>query len=568
MKDLVVAQVKRALKQCLADGVISPEGEVPEVVVERPANAEHGDWATNLALVMAKPARMNPRQIADLLAERLRDEKFAAVEVAGPGFINFRLAAKAWHEALHQALTCGADYGRSDMGQGQKVQVEFVSANPTGPLHVGHGRGAAVGDAVANLLAFTGHEVQREYYINDAGNQMATLGRSVWHRLAERLGQEVEFPADHYQGDYVRGLAADYLARHPEAADNLPEPSVLGRFAAQAILHGIQQDLTRFGVEFDRWFSEQTLFDSGGVAEAIDVLREAGQVYDQDGATWFRATDFGDEKDRVLVKADGATTYFASDVAYHWDKRRRGFTKVIDVWGADHHGYVPRLNAVVKALERYVEGPGRNEKIFKNETSSFLEVILVQLVNLLRAGQPLAMSTRAGQFVTLAEVIGEVGPDAARFIFLTRKADAPLDFDLEVAKSQSLDNPVYYVQYAHARLCNIFVQAEQRGLTPPGPDTAPLHRLELPTEWDLISRLTDFPDLVQGAAQALAPHRVTYYLTELAGAFHRFYYDREKHQVVSDDRELSLARLALCQGLQNVIGLGLGLLGVNAPERM
>ncbi|MBU1740459.1 MAG: arginine--tRNA ligase, partial [Proteobacteria bacterium] len=281
-------------------------------------------------------------------------------------------------------------------------------------------------------------------------------------------------------------------------------------------------------------------------------------VYEKDGATWFKATELGDEKDRVLVKADGATTYFASDIAYHLDKYERGFDRVIDVWGADHHGYVPRLKAAVKAL-----APGGNG-------DDKLEVILVQLVNLLRGGEPVAMSTRAGEFVTLHDVVKKegVGPDAARFIFLTRKSDAPLDFDLEVAKSQSLENPVYYVQYAYARLCNIFVQAEQRGLAPPGPDEAPLHRLEMDTEWDLISRLTDFPDLIANAARNLAPHKVTFFLTELAGAFHRFYYDREKHQVVSDDRELSLARLALCQGLKNVIRSGLGLLGVSAPERM
>jgi len=385
-------------------------------------------------------------------------------------------------------------------------------------------------------------------------------------RLADRLGQAVEFPADHYRGDYIRGLATDYLARHPDAAENMPEPAVLGDFAAQAILSGIQRDLDQFGIRFDQWFSEKTLFDSGGVEEALRVLREAGQVYDQDGATWFRATDFGDEKDRVLVKADGATTYFASDVAYHWNKRQRGFKRVVDVWGADHHGYVPRLNAVIKALERCKSG-GIFE-LTRSDEQPFLNIILVQLVNLLRGGEPVAMSTRAGEFVTLAEVLGEVGPDAARFIFLTRKSDAPLDFDLEVAKSQSLENPVYYVQYAYARLCNIFVQADQKGLAPPAADEAPLHRLELASEWDLISRLTDFPDLIAGAARNLAPHKVTFFLTELAGAFHRFYYDREKHQVVSDDRELSLARLALCQGLQNVIRSGLGLLGVTAPERM
>jgi arginyl-tRNA synthetase len=563
MKDLVANRVRRALDQCLADGALSLAGEAPEVVVERPGNPEHGDWATNLAMVLAKPARMNPRQIAGLLTERLDDEIFSAIEVAGPGFINFRLAASAFQAALKDALGQGPDYGRSDMGQSQKVQVEFVSANPTGPLHVGHGRGAAVGDAVANLLAFTGHVVEREYYINDAGNQMATLGRSVWHRLAERLGREVEFPADHYQGDYIRRLAADFLARHPEAAEHLPDPAVLGEFAARAILRDIRSDLDRFGVKFDHWLSERSLFEAGGVEEAIEVLRQADQVYDQDGATWFKATNYGDEKDRVLVKADGATTYFASDVAYHWNKWRRGFTRVIDVWGADHHGYVPRLQAVVKALP-FEATPEQQ----RPDGETFLDVILVQLVNLLRGGEPVAMSTRAGQFVTLAEVLGEVGPDAARFIFLTRKADAPLDFDLEVAKSQSLDNPVYYVQYAHARLCNIFVQAGQQGLAPPAPDEAPLHRLELPSEWELISRLTDFPELVKNAARNLAPHRVTFYLTELAGAFHRFYYDRAQHQVVSDDRELSLARLALCRGLQNVIKVGLGLLGVNAPERM
>ncbi len=532
-----------------------PSGDFPAIEIEAPKVEAHGDWATNFAMVMAKIQKMPPRRIAEIILDHLEgaSDLIAQTEIAGPGFINFHIQPAAWAPLLKAIPAAGDHYGAANIGQGRKVQVEFVSSNPTGPLHVGHGRGAAVGDAVANILAFCGYDVQREYYINDSGRQIRTLGQSVLLRYQALLGQTVEFPTECYQGDYIRELAREV---HSREGDRLlaqdPETALMtcARFAAKQIIAGIRQDLLDFGVTFDQWFSEQSLYDSGRVTACIQSFRDAGQVYEKDGALWFATSRFGDEKDRVVVRGNGRTTYFASDIAYHQEKFERGFERVIDVWGADHHGYIPRLKASVAASGI---DPAR------------FEVILVQLVNLLRGGEPVAMSTRAGEFVTLQDVVNEVGRDAARFIFLTRHYANTLDFDLEVAKQKSNDNPVYYVQYVHARIASIRRKAADNGIRDDDVAQAHLARLDSADDVALIKHLLRYPTAVTAAARQMEPHRITFYLMNLAGAFHSYY---NKQRVLADDPITSCARLYLVAAVQTVIRNGLTLLGVTAPERM
>jgi arginyl-tRNA synthetase len=550
-------QIKEILIQSLEQARSAGELDfqsLPAFEVEAPKQAEHGDLATNLALVLAKPARMAPRKIAEIISKNLAapEGMLRKVEIAGPGFINFFIEESYWHQVLQEIRDLGPAYGNSDLGQGQKVQVEFVSANPTGPLHIGHGRGAALGDALANLLAAAGYEVVREYYINDVGNQINTLGKSLYFRVRELQGEKIEFPEDGYQGDYMKDLARDYLAAGnppPSSAPADDEIITLGRYAGDVILTGIKQDLVDFGVNFDRWFSETELYRQGLVEQSFVFLQEKGFLYEEDGALWFKSTAFGDDKDRVVRRSTGVTTYFASDIAYHHYKFQQGYDLVVDIWGADHHGYVPRLQAVVEALG----------------CSGQLQVILVQLVSLLRHGEPVAMTTRGGTFVTLREVLDEVGKDAARFIFLTRRPDSQLDFDLELAKTQSPENPVYYVQYAHARLASVFRQAAAQDIQvpEPAPDLFPL--MQLPEEVSLLKMLANYPELVESAARNLEPHRITYFLTELASQLHSYYY---KHRFISEDLPLSRARLCLVQAVQTVLAHGLRLLGVDAPETM
>ena len=532
-----------------------PSADIVEAEVEEPKADSHGDFSTNIAMVMASDQKMPPRKIAQVITGHIQDPEgiLEKTEIAGPGFINFFLKASAWHPVLQKIHAADTRYGATDIGKGQKFQVEFVSSNPTGPLHVGHGRGAAVGDAVANILAFCGYDVEKEYYINDSGRQIHTLGRSVYLRYTEMFGQKVTFPDECYQGDYIRDLAAEIKMEQGDALLSQPEADVLmicARFAAAKILAGMREDLKTFGIEFDCWFSEQSLYDSGRVDQILDNFRSQGIIYERDGALWFKTSDFGDEKDRVVVKNNGETTYFASDIAYHQDKYDRGFERVVDVWGADHHGYIPRMKAAVEAC-----GHRRDQ----------FDVILVQLVNLLRAGEPVAMSTRAGKFETLRNVIDDVGRDAARFIFLTRHYESALDFDLEVAKQKSNDNPVYYVQYVHARISSIVRKGKERGTADVSWDDQAVARLEAPEEIDLIKNLARYPDVLAGSAENMEPHRVTYYLMNLASAFHTYY---NKHRVLSDDPQLQCGRLNLVLAVQKVIRNGLTLLGVSAPDKM
>lgn len=554
LRDKVRQLVSDSLQRCFADGSLG-SGQLPAVVIEQPSHPEHGDFACNVAMLLAKAEKKAPRAIAEAVVKHLADPEglVETVEVAGPGFINVRLTNSSWCRCLGRVERAGDNYGKSSIGAGKRVQVEFVSANPTGPLHIGHGRGAATGDAIASILSWAGFEVNREYYINDAGNQMNTLGRSIYLRYWELLGETVDFPQDCYQGDYIREIARDLLTKHGDKYLHLPEDESVRYFAkvgGDVILRGIDRDLRDFGVVFDTWYSEQSLFDRNKVAEAIAAMRESGLIYEQDGALWFKTTDFGDDKDRVVVRSNGVTTYFASDIAYHREKFERNFDWVIDVWGADHHGYVPRLKGVVQGLGRDPDD---------------LKIVLVQLVALLRDGMPVAMSTRSGEFVTLKEVVDEVGRDAARFFFLMRRSDSQLDFDLELAKKHSSDNPVYYVQYAHARICSIFENAVEKGFAVPAFADAKVDCLGTKEELDLIKAITAYPEVVEGSALNFEPHRVTYYLQELAGAFHSFY---NKNRVITEDPDLTLARLFLLKCVAQTLRNGLTLLGITAPEKM
>ncbi len=532
-----------------------PSSKFPDVEVEAPKIEAHGDFSTNIAMVMASVQKMQPKRIAEAIIKNIDDPEgiIAKTEIAGPGFINFFINSVFWHPVLRMIHEEDGRYGASDIGRGRKTQVEFVSSNPTGPLHVGHGRGAAVGDAVANILLFCGYDVEKEYYINDSGRQINTLGRSVLFRYRQLLGKDIEFPDDCYQGDYIRDLARQIKEDKGSALlDQREDETVLycAQFAAKQIIAGIRDDLKSFGVEFDNWFSEQSLYDSGKVDKVLNDFRKQNIIYEKDGAHWFKTKEFGDEKDRVVVRNNGQTTYFASDIAYHKDKFDRGFERVIDIWGADHHGYIPRIKASIKAA-------GYSKDRF--------DVILVQLVNLLRGGEPVAMSTRAGEFITLADVISEVGSDAAKFIFLTRHHESPLDFDLELAKKKTNENPVFYVQYVHARISSIIRKGRERGIENTGWDEKAIAMLKEPEEINLIKSLGSYPETVRLSAEFMEPHRITFYLMNLASSFHAYY---NKHRVLTDDPLLTGARLYLVVAVKKVIRNGLTLLGVSAPEKM
>ncbi len=554
MKQLLKDLVEEALRRAIDSGALALES-VPEPYVEVPRDRSHGDLSTNIALALAKAARLAPRAIAEIIVEHFDDPHavVSRLEIAGPGFINATFSPAAWRAQLLSIIEAGDSYGSCELGKGQRVQVEFVSANPTGPLHIGHGRGAAVGDALARVLEAAGYEVDREYYVNDAGGQIQTLGRSVRARYLQACGVEEPFPEDGYPGAYITELAAQL---HSEDQGRWADVDVaeaveyFGRVAGERLLARICSDLQSFGVAFDRFVSERGLREDGTVAAGIEALRPTGKLFDEDGALWFRSTAFGDDKDRAVIKSDGSLTYFASDIAYHRDKLLRGYDQVIDVWGADHHGYIKRVGAALAAL-------GCKAEKFR--------VVLVQIVNLTRDGVPVRMGKRSGEFVALSDVIEEVGADLARFFFLMRNSDAQLDFDLELARRQSAENPVFYVQYAHTRIAGIFRSAAEKGVELPEACEATVARLGNDDEIGLIRLLDEFPSVVEGAAAAYEPHRVVFYVQKLAGEFHRFY---TQHKCVSDDTALTQSRLLLVATVKQVIGSALKLVGVSAPERM
>jgi arginyl-tRNA synthetase len=529
-----------------------------EVQWEVPREARHGDYATNAAMTLAREARRPPRKIAEaVVANFPKTDVVERLEIAGPGFLNVFLSPRWCADGLHQVLAAGDDYGRGDAGKGARVLLEFVSANPTGPLVIVNARAAAVGDALARILRSQGYAVESQYYVNDAGNQFVALARSVDVRLRQALGEAVELPENAYPGEYLVEMVAGWLAQDPRGMRELaarPEAERverLGRRAVDAIVESQRRVLEAYGTRFDRWAHEQgDVRDAGRPQAAIDALAAAGHTYEQDGALWFRSTAFGDDKDRVLRKSDGELTYFAVDIGFHYFEKFQRADHVVDFLGPDHHGYVPRMRAAMRALGH---APER------------FDVLIVQLVTLLRDGQPVRMSKRRGEFVLMEELLEEVGRDAARFTFLTRRHDSPLEFDLAVATRQSADNPVFYVQYAHARVASLFRNAAEQGLTLPPWDRVDLAPLALPEEQALIKRLLQYPELVAGAARAREPHRVAYFLTELAGLFHPYY---KAHRVITGDRAGTLARLGLCAAVGQVVRNGLALLGVSAPDSM
>ncbi len=556
MKHRLQILLGNAVKACIDKGFIEAEA-ISSIEIDIPKDASHGDYASNVAMVLASRAgkKLPPRRIAEFISENIRDSEdfLERVEVAGPGFMNFFIRENVWATFLEDVDKLGDRYGASDYGRGEKTHIEFVSANPTGPLHIGHARGAVVGDVIANILEASGFAVFREYYINDAGNQMNNLGKSVLLRYLDLLGEDVEFPEGCYQGDYIKDLASEIIDKEGNiyrAKNNEEALRIFTDYAASAILNEIKEDLKSFGVIFDNYFSERNLYGDDQVAKLLAELEEKHFVYRNEGTIWFKTTDFGDEKDRVVVRKNGEPTYFAADIAYHQNKYLRGFDTLIDIWGADHHGYIPRMVACVEAL---------------GHKKDSLKIVLVQLVNLLRDGKPVPMSTRAGEFVTLKEVVDEVGKDAARYNFLMRRSDSHLDFDLELAKRQSNENPVYYVQYAHARICSILRNADEQNQKIPGYDEVDLRRLKLPEEVTLIKAVTRFPEVIDGASLALEPHRLTFYLNDLAALFHSYY---NKYRVLSDDEGLSRARLFLIKSILTVLRNALRLLGVSAPDRM
>jgi arginyl-tRNA synthetase len=581
-------RLRRRIEQRLSElGWPAP----PEIVVERPRDPAHGDWSTSVALALAKSLRRPPRVVAEEFAAGWNPDPdlVAEVSVAGPGFVNFRLRPDFLNRSLRAILRGPDAYLRSDDGRGRPVNVEFVSSNPTGPLHIGHGRNAALGDAIANLLETTGWQVTREYYFNDAGRQMETLGRSLLARYVQLSDPSFPLPEDGYEGDYLIPIAEGLRERH---GDTLYDPSVpdtavavMQRHATEVMIDSIREDLELFGVRFDTWFNESTLYQEGRLEAALEELRSRGAVYEREGAVWFRASAFGDTEDRVLIKSSGQPTYFLPDIAYHLDKRARGFQRAVDVLGADHHGYVPRMQAALAALGFE---PG------------WLQCIVYQAVTLIEGGEAVKLSTRKARFVTLRELIEEVGPDVARYFFVMRRADTHLNFDLDVARSQSEENPVYYIQYAHARVASVFERLREAGgklarlaetapigspddlhagLSDPPPTTvvpgepldvehleeAPLERLEHARETELLRILADFPALVRGAAEASEPHRVAALLERLAKEFHAWYHDV---RILGQDAEVARARLALARGVQIAIRRGLGLLGIRAPDSM
>ena len=574
----LIDEIKAAIVSVLTDMEIKFSEQ--RIILERPKSSDHGDYACNIAMQLARELKQNPREIATQVTAKLVEHKrIKKSEVAGPGFINIFLSDECHQKVIFDVLESKSNFGRSNVGEGKQIQVEFVSANPTGPLHVGHGRGAAYGASVANLLDAVGYQVTREYYVNDAGRQMDILTVSTWLRYLELFGHDVSFPVKGYQGNYVRVMAKNLQEQagdrynlepsllKPQETQNVDDEKILDQLISAAKKHlsssyeaiheevlrqqldSCRSELTSFGVDFDCWFSEQSLFTEGKIGEIVSNLDQKGHLYIKDGATWFKSTEFGDEKDRVVQRDNGAYTYFASDIAYHVDKFERGFDTVINIWGADHHGYIPRVRAALSALGVC-------------DDSSKLLTPLVQFAILYKDGKKLAMSTRSGEFVTLEELRSEVGRDAARFFYVYRKSDQHLDFDLDLAKAQNNENPVYYIQYAHARCSSILSKSDQTFTEVTDID---LSGLTQTSEFDLMRALADFPPLIEAASKELSPHAVAFYLKDLAGLLHSYY---NSTQILSGDESLVQSRLLLLMAIKQVIKNGLALIGVNAPERM
>lgn len=550
MRDKVHLHVKTPV--CLALEKVT--GLRPEsILLEKPKNSAFGDYSTNIAMVFAKRAKMPPHDIAGEVKRAIQDydkeQFFSKVEIAGPGFINLFISARSIVDLVNHHVNSD-DYISFPDVDIPPVIIEFVSANPTGPLHVGHGRGAAFGDSLARILRFSGRKVSTEYYINDEGTQIEVLGRSLFLRYLQSLGVQFEFPEDHYKGEYLKEIAGELIEREGDKFIHCQDetPEIFLHYGKERIMEGIREDLKRFNVTIDNWFAEKALYRNEEVEKSIELLKDRGYVYEKEQALWFRSTDFGDDKDRVVVRANKQKTYFASDIAYHLNKTKRGFGKMIDVWGADHHGYVQRLIAAVKAV-------GIDEEALK--------VILVQFVTLIKDGEAISMSTRAGRFETLRDVLDEVGSDAARFFYLMRNANSHLEFDLDLAKKESSDNPVYYVQYAHARICSILREAKERGISLP--DVLSVKGQDSDEDMELMKKVLEFKDVVVDAATYLEPHRIPFYLIDLAKIFHSYY---NRHRFIGEDGDVTLKRLALAVGIKKVVSQGLELIGVSAPERM
>lgn len=552
-------QINQSVKDAILNAVVAAglaaREDVPAIVLEVPKDKAHGDIATNAAMQLTRIAKRNPRQIAEEIVKHINYEQAGVerAEIAGPGFINFFLSKSYLYPVLEQIYAQGENYGRIKLGEGKKAQVEFVSANPTGSLHLGHARGAAVGDALCNVLDYAGYEVTREYYINDAGNQVANLVKSIEARYLQELGQDVEMPEDGYHGEDIKGFAKELVAEKGDALLSLPpeeREDFLRQYGLEKELDKIKRDLSRFRVGFDVWFSESSLYADGQVEKSLEELRSKGQIYEQDGATWLRSTDYGDDKDRVLVKNDGTYTYLTPDIAYHRNKYDRGFDRIINIWGADHHGYIPRVKAAMQAL---------------GNDPDKLTVLIAQMVSLFQDGEKVKMSKRTGKAVTMVDLMDEVGVDAIRYFFTMRSMDSHLDFDMDLAISTSNENPVYYVQYAHARICSIFRQAEEQGIATPSIQDVKLGKLTAEHEFDLLRKMGELPEEVGVAAENFAPHRLVRYLYELAALFHSYY---KAERVITEDAEQTAARLALLGAVRTVLANVLKLIGVSAPERM
>jgi arginyl-tRNA synthetase len=551
LREILINLLTEAAKKAQQEGKL-PSVELPEITIERPQKAEHGDYASNFPLKLSRIARANPMAIAnELVALMPKSEEIESAVAAPPGFINFTLKNKWLNLQVDNILTAGETYGNNNMGQGKKVQVEFVSINPTGPLHVGHGRGAILGSALVNILAASGYNVEKEYYFNDAGNQMDIFRRSLLARYLQSLGVKAEVPENGYMGNYMIVLAQEIIAEHGDKFLKLTEAEALkqlGDIGIGKVKDKIKKDLTQLRVEFDVWFREQSLYENGQYDKVMAILRKGDHLAEKEGATWFVSTNLGEDKDNVVVRSNGAPTYFATDIAYHYNKFiERHFEKVIDIWGADHQGHVPRMKAVVAALGIDPEQ---------------LQIIIHQMVTLKRGGELVRVSKRTGDLITLEEVMEEVGVDACRFFFLARSASSQMDFDLELAKKQSQENPVYYVQYAHARIASIMRLVDEKKITFTDGDTS---LLTTEAELTLIRKLLHFPELIEMATLALEPHHLAYYAQELANTFHAFYKDC---RVVTDDVELTKARLKLVMASKTVLAKTLHLMGMNAPDRM